>query len=225
MVAIFHYVDEKAYFGIFIIKNHYFGLILSILSLALIFFIITNPIGNSPTIIAIIKDHTIKAQQRILLRESIFSFLIAVFFLFLGDRLEKNLCIHGYALSISGGILLMILAFNMIFSEFNEGPSVIPKQDPFIVPIATPLLSGGGLLTMIMLYAKEEENNLKLLVALVIAWIGITIVLVTAPYLQIILGRRGLAALEQLMGMILSLIAMDMIVKGTSTFLKVLAAF
>lgn len=192
-------------------------------SIALIFFIVTNPIGNSPTIISLIKDHTIKDQQKILFREAIFSLLIAIFFLFLGDSLENNLCIQGYALSISGGILLMIVAFNMIFSDFCEGSSVKSKQDPFIVPIATPLLSGAGLLTMIMLYAKEEENDLKILAAILIAWIGVTVVLVTAPYLQIILGRRGLAALEQLMGMLLTMIAMDMIVKGTALFLKVLA--
>lgn len=192
--------------------------------MALVFFIITNPIGNSPAIIALIKDYSIKDQQKILLRESLFSFLIALFFLFLGDSLENNLCIKNYALSISGGILLLIVAFNMIFSEFTEGPSDKPKQDPFIVPIATPLLSGAGLLTMIMINAKQEENNLIVFLAIVIAWIGITAVLVSAPYLQVILGKRGLAALEQLMGMLLAMIAMEMIVKGTSIFLQVLAA-
>ncbi len=197
---------------------------MTIFSLALIFFIITNPIGNSPAIIALIKDYNIKDQQKILFRESIFSFLIAVFFLFLGDSLENYLCIQLYALNISGGILLMIVAFNMIFSEFNEGTAVKPKQDPFIVPIATPLISGARLLAMIMIYSKEEENNLKLLAAIIIAWIGVTIVLVCAPYLQIIMGKRGLAALEQLMGMLLTMIAMDMIVKGTSIFLKALSA-
>lgn len=197
---------------------------MSILSLALTFFIISNPIGNSPTIIALIKDYTIKEQQKILLRESIFALLIAIFFLYLGDRLEKNLCIQEYALGISGGILLLIIALNMIFSEFDGGSADKSKQVPFIVPIATPLLSGAGLLTMIMLYAKEEENNLKVLIAILIAWIGITTVLVCAPYLQLILGKRGLAALEQLMGMIVAMIAIDMIVNGTATFLKILAA-
>lgn len=196
---------------------------MNLFSMALIFFIVTNPIGNCPTIIALIKDHSIKDQQKILLRESIFSFLVALFFLFLGDSLENHLCIKGYALSISGGILLLIIAFSMIFSEFQEGPSTKPKQNPYIVPIATPLLSGAGLLTMIMLYSKQEANNLKIFFAILIAWIGITAVLVTAPYLQIILGKRGLAALEQLMGMLLTMIAMEMIVKGTTLFLQALA--
>jgi multiple antibiotic resistance protein len=196
----------------------------SIIQLAMIFFIVTNPIGNSPTIIALIKDHTIREQQKILFRESMFSMILAIFFLFLGETFLKNLHIQNYALTTSGGILLFIVALKMIFSVRGETKIEGPKQDPFIVPIATPLLSGAGLLTMIMLYSKQEANDTKILFAILLAWIGVTIVLVTAPYLQIFLGKRGLSALEQLMGMLLAMIAMEMIVQGTSLFLTALSA-
>ena len=94
----------------------------------------------------------------------------------------------------------------------------------FIVPIATPLLFGAGLMTMIIVYAKQEANDLKVLFAILLAWIGITLVLVMAPYLQVFLGKRGLAALEQLMGMLLSMIAIEMLVKGAALFLNALSA-
>lgn len=194
------------------------------MQLAMIFFIITNPIGNCPTIIALIKDHPLKRQQKILFRESMFAMLLAIFFLFLGDFFLGCLSIKSYALNISGGILLFLVALKMIFSDRSEDDSHTPRQDPFIVPIATPLLSGAGLMTMIMLYSKQEGNNLKVLLAILLAWIGVTLVLVTAPYLQILLGKRGLSALEQLMGMLLAMIAMEMIVKGSSMFISVLTA-
>ena len=196
---------------------------MSVFQLALIFFIVTNPIGNCPTIIALIKDHPLHKQQKILFRESIFSMILAIFFLFLGETFLGSLKIEGYALTLSGGILLFIVALKMIFSNNGEIKDEGPKQDPFIVPIATPLLSGAGLMTMIMLYSKQEGNDLKILFAIFIAWIGVTAVLVTAPYLQIFLGKRGLAALEQLMGMLLAMIAMEMIVKGSSLFLSALS--
>jgi small neutral amino acid transporter SnatA (MarC family) len=196
---------------------------MSIFQLALTFFIVTNPIGNSPTIIALLKNHTISEQQRILFREAMFSMLLALFFLFLGEAFLNCLCIQNYALMISGGTILFILALKMIFSSQQESPTEKPKQDPFIVPIATPILSGGGLLTMIILYSKQEANTLKLLIAILIAWVGITAVLVTAPYMQIIFGKRGLLAIEQLMGMLLAMIAMEMIVKGSSLFVTALA--
>lgn len=197
---------------------------MSILQLAMIFFIVTNPIGNSPTIIALIKDYPLRDQQKILLRESLFSMLLAIFFLFLGETFLNCLNIQGYALRISGGILLFIVSLNMIFSGRSEMEVEKPKQNPFIVPIATPLLSGAGLLTMIMLYSKQEANDMKILIAILLAWVGVTVILVLAPYLQIVLGKRGLSALEQLMGMLLAMIAIEMIVRGSSLFLTALSA-
>jgi multiple antibiotic resistance protein len=194
----------------------------SIIQLAMIFFIVTNPIGNSPTIIALIKDYTLQEQQKILFREAIFSMLLAIFFLFLGETFLKCLNIQNFALTTSGGVLLFIVSLKMIFSRRDESKVIEPKQAPFIVPIATPLLSGAGLLTMIMLYSKQESNDTKILLAILLAWVGVTAVLVTAPYLQIFLGKRGLAALEQLMGMLLTMIAMEMIVQGSSLFLSAL---
>lgn len=196
---------------------------MTIFQLAMIFFIVTNPIGNCPTIIALIKDHSIKEQQKILFREAMFSMILAIFFLFLGEIFLSSLNIQNYALTVSGGVLLFLVALKMIFSDRNETRAEAPKQVPFIVPIATPLLSGAGLLTMIMLYSKQEANDLKILFAILLAWIGVTIVLVTAPYLQVFLGKRGLAALEQLMGMLLAMIAMQMIVQGSSLFLTALS--
>jgi len=195
---------------------------MSIIQIAMIFFIVTNPIGNSPTIIALIKDHNVREQQRILFREAIFSMLLAIFFLFLGETFLKYLCIKTYALTTSGGILLFILALRMIFADRDESKTTATKQEPFIVPIATPLLSGAGLLTMIMFYSKQESNDLKILLAILLAWVGVTAVLVTAPYLQLLLGKRGLAALEQLMGMLLAMMATEMIVQGSSLFIKAL---
>lgn len=197
---------------------------MSILQLALTFFIITNPIGNSPAIIALIKDHTVREQQKILFRESMFALILALFFLFLGEAFLNCLNIQNYSLKISGGILLFLVAIKMIFSSCNESESEKQKKDPFIVPIATPLLSGAGLLTIIMLYSKQEANEWKIMLAILIAWIGITAVLVAAPYMQILLGKRGLAALEQLMGMIMAMIAMEMLVTGFSLFLTALSA-
>lgn len=195
---------------------------MSIFQLALTFFIVTNPIGNSPTIIALIKGHSLKRQQIILFREAMFSMILAIFFLFLGDAFLSGFQIQNYALRMSGGILLFLVSLKMIFSVKNSSQADQQQVDPYIVPIATPLLSGAGLMTMIMLYAKEEANDLKILGAILLAWVGVTAVLVSAPYLQILVGKRGIAALEQLMGMLLSMIAMEMIVQGAAVYLSLL---
>jgi len=131
--------------------------------------------------------------------------------------------IQDFAVTITGGVLLFIVALNMIFTmPVQGGSSATSKQEPFIVPIATPILSGPGLLAVIMLKSKLEDNNLVITLAILLAWVGVVGVLAAAPYLQRFLGKRGLVALEQVMGLILSLIAIEMIVKGATLLMRTL---
>lgn len=194
----------------------------NILALALTFFLVANPIGNTPAIIALIKDFSFERQKKIMLRESILALLLALFFQFFGEVFLGALKVHDYAVTFSGGILLFLVALNMIFVTKEEGRHVAAKQEPFFVPIATPIISGPGLLAIIMLYSKQEANNLKISTAIILAWIGVFAVLNSAPYIQKLLGKRALIALEQLMGMVLALLAMQMIVKGAILFVKTL---
>lgn len=187
--------------------------------LALTFFLVANPIGNAPIIVMMIKDFPLKRQKSIMWREGLFAFLLALFFQYAGEHFLSSLNISDYAVTLSGGIILFLIALQMIFSLSGEEESHQLKQEPFIVPIATPIITGAGLLSVIMLKSHELQNHLLISLALIIAWIGVLTVLVTAPYLQPLIGRRGLMALEQLMGLILAMISMQMVVKGTQLFL------
>lgn len=193
---------------------------MSIWSAALTFFLVANPIGNIPAILALIKDFDFNHQRRILIREGIFSFLVAFVFLFIGEEFLHLLQIKQYALSLSGGILLFIVSLNMIFPPAPTKDKDAVRQEPFIVPIATPLIAGGGVLSTILIYASQEQNYPKIALAVVIAWIFVVLVLAMAAYLIKLLGQRGLIALEQLMGMILSMIAMQIMVNGLKLFIE-----
>lgn len=195
---------------------------MSVFQLALTFFIVSNPIGNTPAILALLKNYNFKDQRRILIREGIFSFLIAIFFQYFGEMFLGLLRIQDYSMSLCGGTLLFILALEMIFPKSNQGTEATLKQEPFIVPIATPLISGAGVLSMIMLFAKQEGDNFKMSLAIVIAWAGVVGVLGLAPYLQKMIGKRGLLALEQLMGMLLAIMAAGILVKGVQLFIEAL---
>ncbi|KAF3362955.1 UPF0056 inner membrane protein yhgN [Chlamydiales bacterium STE3] len=194
-------------------------ILVSLFQIALTFFLVTNPIGNSPTILALVKNYDFERQKKTLLREGLISFFIAIFFQYLGERFLGLLQVSDFAMTLCGGILLLILALSMIFPKNETAQQQIPPQEPFIVPIATPLLSGPGVLTMIMLFARQEANDLKISLAILLAWSGVIAVLIAAPYMQRILGKRGLTTLEQLMGMLLSMISMSMIVNGLRLFL------
>lgn len=194
----------------------------SIFSIALTFFLIANPVGNSPAIIALVKDFDFRRQKMILLREATIALLLALFFQYFGEIFLNALQIKDYAVTITGGIILLLVAYGMIFTSDSENETAAKKQEPFIIPIATPILSGAGLLSVIMLFSSQEQNNLKITLAILLAWVGVFTVLAIAPFLQKILGNRGLKALEQVMGMILALMSMEMVVKGSSMFIKTL---
>jgi multiple antibiotic resistance protein len=192
-----------------------------ILSIAIALFLIANPIGNTPAILAVVRSFSFEDQKRIIFRESILALGLALFFQFFGEVFFKLLNIENWAIGYCGGTLLLLVALKMIFTtpESEDIPEAA-KQEPFFVPIATPIISGPGLLTMIMIYSSQEQNNFKMAFAILIAWIGVIAVMMGGPYLQKVLKRRGLIALEQLMGMILAFMAVDMAVNATIQFMR-----
>ncbi len=188
--------------------------------IALALFLVANPIGNAPVFVSLVKNFTFERQKVILFRESIFSFMLALFYLFVGKAFFDIIQIKPYAISLAGGTVLLLIALSMIFPKTPTNGSDRIPQEPFIVPIAIPLISGGGVLSTIMYFSAKEQNMPKMFFACLIAYVGVTAVVVSSAYLQKLLGKRGLIALEQLMGMILALISTEIFVKGFTMFLK-----
>lgn len=196
---------------------------MSIYELSLTFFLVANPIGNSPAILALLKRYDFQRQKRIMLREALFSLLLALFFQFFGEYFLGMLKISEQALSLSGGSLLLLVALQMLFHKPDQMHPGEKPQEPFFVPIATPLIAGPGLMTMIMISSRTMANNILISAAILIAWTGVSLVLVGAPFLQKLIGPHGMSAVEQVMGVVLGMIAMQMIMNGLFSFVKTLA--
>ena len=191
---------------------------MNIFSLALAFFLLANPIGNVPAVVGLIKNFSFEKQMRIMSRECLIAFILAIMFQFLGAQFMDLLDIQPYTVSIAGGILLFLVALGQIFPTNHVIAPGELEKDPFVVPIATPLITGGGMMSAIMLYSSMVDNPLVVTGALVLAWCGVAPIMIGAPYLQKLLGRQGILALEQLMGMILAFLSMQLIVKGAILF-------
>lgn len=192
----------------------------SILSISVALFLIANPIGNVPAIINLIKDFDFDTQKKIMLRETLLALAIALFFQYFGTIFLNSLEIKKFTLSTCGGILNLIVALNMIFPKPTTITSQTIKQIPILVPIATPLITGPGVMTNIMLFSAEASNHFVITSSILMAWIGVSIILISAPYLHRALGQRALIAIEQLMGLLLAMMSVEMLVKGASLFLN-----
>ena len=183
--------------------------------------LVMDPLGNIPMFLSILNSVNPNRRKLIILRETFIAFIILVIFLFFGKYILEGMHISEPTLSVAGGIILFLIAIRMIFPHENNGRS--PKQvgEPFIVPLAVPFVAGPSTMTVVMLLANQQPNHLMLwFFALTIAWLACTIILVFAENLRKILGERGLVAIERLMGMILTTMAVQMFLTGVKQFLN-----
>lgn len=193
----------------------------SIFALSFSFFLLMDPIGNVPLYITILDPIPQQRRKKIIIREMMISLFIILLFAFLGEGILNLLKITPSTLSISGGILLFLIAIKMIFSsESAENPIFESKKEPFIVPLAVPLVAGPSILAAVMIYAKKEQSLAILVLSILIAWIASFIILILSDELRKILKENALLALQRLMGLILTLIAVEMFMEGLELFLK-----
>jgi len=188
--------------------------------------LIANPFGCVPIFVALVKDFDLRTQRKILLRESVLGGFLALGLLYLGKPFLNAILIQQYAVNLSGGILIFLVAISMIFptskeestKENKESTSI--KREPFVVPIATPLLTGGGLFATLMILTDKAPIQ-DITIALILCWLVVIPVSVGSVYIQKLLGKRGLLVLEQLMGMMLTMLAIEIMLGGVREFLNV----
>lgn len=132
----------------------------------------------------------------------------------------KFLHVESDTIQIAGGIILFLICLKMIFPPCHDVHDALPQNmEPFIVPLAVPLIAGPSVLAAVIIYSKQETNNFVMLGAIFIAWIASLLILLASSYLQKALGWRGIVALERLMGLVLTLIAVQMFLSGVSAFI------
>lgn len=186
----------------------------SILKHALKFFLVVNAVTQAPFFASLVQRFDHKKQQRILRRELFLAFCIGLFFLFIGGPFLDTLAVAPSTVSMCGGMILIFIANDILFPHQSLTRGGDDDREPFLVPIAVPLLSGPTLMTTLMFSTQEEPNLLKLALALFLSFIGTSIVILGAPKVIRFLGKKGLAALEQLLGMLLIMLGVEMVANG-----------
>ena len=133
---------------------------MDIITIASMLFFIINPLGNTPFIVSLLAKFDLQAQRRILIRELILGFLLALFFIFAGEHFLSLLAIDETTIGICGGVILFLIALSLIFPKVAASEDAL-LTEPCLVPIATPVLAGPCLLTGIMLFSHQVESLTK----------------------------------------------------------------
>jgi len=192
---------------------------MDILSAATMLFLIMDPLGNLPIVLSILKHIDPKRRRIVLIRELLFALLILMLFLFAGQSIMDFLHVQPETLSISGGIILFIIAIKMIFPSAGSITGLAAGEEPFIVPLATPLIAGPTVIaTLLLLSSQNPSQLLELSAAVMLAWGGTFIILLFNGFFHKVLGERGLKAVERLMGLLLVMISTQMFLDGIKAY-------
>lgn len=190
-----------------------------VLSAAVTLFLIMDPLGNVPVFNSVLARCEPSQRTRIIIRELVLALLILMGFLFAGNAILGFLGLSQSSLSIAGGILLFIISLRMIFPARNGG-DFEDTEEPFLVPLAVPLVAGPSTIAILLLLSsKEPDRMVEWSIALFLAWFLTAILLVASPQLLRFLGTKGSRALERLMGMILVILATQMLLNGIRDFI------
>ena len=185
--------------------------------------LIMDPLGNIPMFLSILnKIPDENRRRKILIRELLLALLVLLIFLFLGRHLLQWLNLQPQSLRIGGGIVLFLIAIKMTFPP----PSGVimgqfPEGEPLLVPLAVPLLAGPSTLAMlILLRINAPEKWMSWLLAVILAWLLTSVIMICSGSLLRLLGEKGLVAVERLMGMVLVTLSVQMLLDGFSDYLR-----
>jgi multiple antibiotic resistance protein len=194
---------------------------MEIISAATLLFLVMDPLGNIPIFLSVLEDVAPERRTRVLIRELLLAFVVLMLFLFFGQYVLGFLQLSQHSIRIAGGIILFLIALKMVFPVKRSAHLVEEIQgEPLLVPLAIPMVAGPSAMAIVMLMATNNPDRMMdWLLALFLAWLLSSLILVSANGLKRFLGQRGLIAMERLMGMLLIALAVQMLLEGISAYL------
>lgn len=193
---------------------------MTIASAALLLFLILDPLGNIPVFLSILRRLPPRRQRVVIARELLIALGVLMLFLWGGQYVLEAMHLRQESVSIAGGIVLFLIGLRMIFPPPEGLMGELPEGEPFIVPLAIPMVAGPSGMAAVMLMGSQEPGRMgDWSLALMIAWGLTAAILFSATYLYRWLGTRALMAIERLMGMLLVALSVQMLLDGVGTYL------
>jgi multiple antibiotic resistance protein len=200
------------------------------ISALLTLFVVVDPVGLTPTFLAVTHGLPRAARRSVALRASLIAGAILIGAALIGDWLFRTLGISLAAFRIAGGLLLFAIAFEMLFGVRMRREGQVAEQaveehvrNIAAFPLAIPLLAGPGAITATVLLAGRADGN-PLLVGLLIAVVVVVsaacyVAFIFAGRISRLLGMTGNIVLSRLLGVVLAALAVQFVVDGIRAIL------
>ncbi|MEJ7745672.1 MAG: YhgN family NAAT transporter [Luteimonas sp.] len=195
---------------------------MTIAAAALLLFLILDPLGNVPVVLSLLRPLTPARQRLVMARELLIALVVLLLFLWFGQYALEAMHLRQESVSIAGGIVLFLIGIRMIFPTAEGVMGELPGGEPFIVPVAIPMIAGpSGMAAVMLMGSQEPDRMVEWSLALVIAWLATALILMSATLLYKWLGQRVLTAVERLMGMLLVALSVQMFLDGLTAYLRI----
>jgi multiple antibiotic resistance protein len=193
---------------------------MSLASAAVLLFLVMDPLGNIVFFLSALKNVPAARRRFVIVRELVFALIALLVFLFLGGPAMRLLGLSEQALGVGGGVILMLIALRMVFPTRDHSLEEEVDEEPFIVPLAIPYVAGpSAMATVLLLMSREPARWMEWTGAILLAWGACVPIMLASGKLSQVFGRRGLVAMERLMGLVLVTIAVEMLMSGLTQYI------
>jgi MarC family membrane protein len=192
----------------------------SFLSAFILLLLVLDPLGSLPIFIPIMRGVAPERRRRVALRELAIAFGVLLAFMFFGDAFLRLMRLSERSLEVAGGVILLMVAIRMIFStEGGIYGGAVEGKEPLIFPLAVPLLAGpSAMATVLLLASRQPARVMEWVAALACAMAVSGAVLMLCDRIRRVVGDSVVSALEKLMGLVLTAIAVEMILAGLKRY-------
>jgi MarC family membrane protein len=192
----------------------------SFISALVLLVLVLDPFGSLPIVISVMRDVAPARRTRVALRETAIAFAMLLGFMLSGQAFLRLMHLSERSLEVAGGVILLIIAIKMIFASggaiYAGGDSA---REPLIFPLAVPLLAGpSAMATVLLLASRQPERLFDWIGALTVAMLVSAAVLLGADRIRRWIGSSMVSAIEKLMGLVLTAIAVEMILAGLKRY-------
>ena len=193
-------------------------------------FTVIDPVGLVPVVLALTSGLKPEERSRVVTRAIIIAAGVIAVFAVLGQAIFASLGVTPAAFSIAGGVLLFLVAIDMLFGRQSgaretprEARDARTREDVSVFPLAIPMIAGPGTITTVILLVDGSGSGplqwLAIAVAAVLTLIAAWIAMSISTQIQKRVGTTGILVLSRVLGMLLAAVAAQFILNGITTFL------
>ena len=186
----------------------------------IVLLLVLDPLGNLPVFISVLQSVPSRQRRRqIVARECLIAFTALFLFMLGGQGFLNLIHLSQRSLEVAGGVILFMVAVRMVFPGPDGIFGDVGNREPFIFPLAIPLIAGpSALATVLVLASNQPGRLLEWGAALTCAMLVSAVVLLSAGRLHRLLGESVVRGIEKLMGLILAAIAVELILAGVKRY-------